>query len=138
MEENAHTQKLKYSLIALLFKTAQVDNDEHVNELAFIKDVANKFSISNQQLIEIKHAKNLVLTLPKSENDRIYFFFHCLQLVELDKKITTSEIDFIKKIGFKLGINPLLTNDLIALYINHMGKSINPETVEGIIKKYLN
>jgi uncharacterized tellurite resistance protein B-like protein len=138
MEENSQHQQLKYSLIALLFKTAQVDNDEHVNELAFIKDVANKFSISNQQLIEIKHAKNLVLTLPKSENDRIYFFFHCLQLVELDKKITTSEIDFIKRIGFKLGVNPLLTNDLIMLYVNHMGKSINPATVEGIIKKYLN
>jgi uncharacterized tellurite resistance protein B-like protein len=138
MEENSQHQQLKYSLIALLFKTAQVDNDEHVNELAFIKDVANKFSISNQQLIEIKHAKNLVLTLPKSENDRIYFFFHCLQLVELDKKITTSEIDFIKKIGFKLGVNPLLTNDLIMLYVNHMGKSISPANVEGIIKKYLN
>jgi hypothetical protein len=138
MEENSHAQKLKYSLIALLFKTAQVDNNEHVNELAFIKDVANKFSISNQQLIEIKHAKNLSLTLPKTENDRIYFFFHCLQLIELDKKITTNEIDFIKKIGFKLGINPLLTNDLIALYINHMGKSINPKVVEEIIKKYLN
>jgi hypothetical protein len=132
------TYKQKASLIFLLIKTAQADNEEQQIEWLFIEEVANKLQLSNVQLIEIKQEKNLQLSIPKTENDRIYFFFHCLQLVELDKKITSSEIDLLKKIGFKLGLNPMLVNDLVALYINHLGKQINPLLVEQIIKKYLN
>lgn len=128
----------KASLIFMLIKISQADGDENSRELSFIKEVANRLGLSDKNVHEIKNSKDFELDLPRGEQERLYMFFHALQLVEIDKKILSEEIDLLKKIGFKLGINPHLVNDLVSLYIEYLGKDIDSELLSEVISKYLN
>lgn len=128
----------KASLIYILYKIAQADNDEHIHETAFIQEVAHKLGFSNKELIEIKSNDEFEVSIPKNEHDRIYFFFHALQLVEIDNKILKQEVELLKQIGFKLGINPLLVIDLVNLYISKITQTPNSQDVSDILKKYMN
>jgi len=128
----------KASLIYLLIKMSQADGDENIKELAFIKEIGHRLGLNDENILEIKENKAFELNLPRNEQERLYMFFHALQLVEIDKKILSEEIDLLKKTGLKLGLNPLLVSDLINLYINHLGKEIDANKLSALITKYLN
>jgi hypothetical protein len=117
---------------------SQADGDENIKELAFIKEIGHRLGLNDENILEIKENKAFELNLPRNEQERLYMFFHALQLVEIDKKILSEEIDLLKKIGFKLSLNPLLVSDLVNLYINHLGKEIDANSLSAIITKYLN
>lgn len=135
MEEGLNN---KLTLIYILNEIAGVDGEKSPIELKFINEISKRLNLSIEKVIEFKSKENVKLTIPKSENDRIFFFFHVLQIIEIDKKITKSEIDIVKKVGFKLGLNPLMVNDLIDLYLSHLGESIPSEKIPMILKKYIN
>lgn len=127
----------KKSLIYLLNELAEVDGSADKMELKFIDDVARQLHLTTEDVSEIK-SPQFKLHLPKNENERILFFFHALQLVELDRKILSSELSLLKKLGFKLGLNPLLVDDLLKMFLSNLSRPIPPDKIPRILKKYLN
>ncbi|MFP5470399.1 MAG: TerB family tellurite resistance protein [Bacteroidia bacterium] len=134
--ENKYNHKA--SLIYLLIKMAEADNEIHYKELAFIREIAHRIGLSDADIDNIKKHKNFELDIPSNEQERVYMFFHALQLVEIDRKILEDEIELLKKIGFRMGINPLLVNDLVTIYVNNLGKEISVDELSQTIAKYLN
>lgn len=130
-----HSKNEKYTLIFLLKQVAKADGEESLNERKFIANTIEKLNLNDGEIVE---SKNFKPEFPKSENDRIFFFFHALQMVEMDSKIIEPEIEILKRAGFKLGLNPLLVNDLIQLHINHLGEFIPRDKIPFLLKKYMN
>lgn len=128
------TKKEYQTLIYLLNKVAEVDGDIGYEERLFSQQVAGNLNIDYLEAINEGHE----FSIPSAENERIVFYFHLLQLIELDKKITVKEIEILKKIGFKFALNPLLINSLIELYLNHLSKPIPQDQIAETLKRYLN
>ena len=132
------SEEHKETLIYILNQIADVDGERDIEEIKFISEIARRLHLTEDQKAKVNSSDDFEMNIPKSENDRIYFFFHALQLVEMDNRITSLEIEALKKVGFKLGLSPLLVKDLIELYVSHLGESISFDKIPFILKKYLN
>ena len=128
--------KQKQTLIYILNKLSIADGEKSPEELSFISEIVKRFDLTDEKYLEA--ISSHFFELPKKEDDRLFFFFHSLQLIEIDKKITASEIELLKKVGFRLGLSPLIVNDLIDLYLTHLGEAIPSNRIPEILKKYLN
>jgi hypothetical protein len=59
-------------------------------------------------------------------------------MMRIDGKITEGEKKLCKRMGFRLGINPLLVDELIEIMVKHLNDRVPEEEMLRSIKKYLN
>lgn len=131
----------KKTLIALLAQAKQSDDVNHANESRFITDVGYSLGLSDEEISDIEQGKyDFETTLPKNEEERMMFFMHVIHLIKIDHKIVPKEEALLKDIGLKLGINPMLIDDLVKAYRYEVatGYKLTAEKMTEIIRKYLN
>lgn len=129
------------SFIALLIHTAKADNENHVNEIRFIREVAIGLGLTEEDVIDIRSDLSSFLDrLPTIEEDRMMLFMHCMHLIKIDNEITEEEKNTIRNISLRLGINLQLTEEMLYLFEQEIktGTILSSEDVVGLIRKYLN
>jgi len=127
------------NILHYLCRLAEVDKNIDPKEELFLKDAGLHLGLEDHEIDEVIWSEhNEDFSIPPSELDRLRILYYTLFLMNIDKNIAQSEILFIQKTGFKLGFSELLTQDLINVMINHVGKELPPDALKEQIIKYLN
>lgn len=139
MNYTRYTPEEKRALLSMLVRLSKADGSKQPVEDRLIELVARKMGINDNELVVVRTAPDIDgAALPKSEADRITFMFHLALLAKADKLLTQEETQYLKQLGFLLGLRPGLVNDIVELILDHINKGIPQERFMDTVKTYLN
>ncbi|MCF8297039.1 MAG: TerB family tellurite resistance protein [Saprospiraceae bacterium] len=140
MEKNSVLSvEQKKSYIKMLMEVSKVDGEIHVNEERFINDIARQIGLSFEDVIDINlYPEKIKTQLPSNEKERMTILYHLLFMMRFDGIVKENEIEIVKKLGFKLGINPFLTDELIEIMIRFAIQDIPENIMLETLVKYMN
>ncbi|MCH2230127.1 MAG: prolyl oligopeptidase family serine peptidase [Crocinitomicaceae bacterium] len=127
----------KLSLLADLVKLAKSDNEVREIEFQFLFSIAAQLGITKDDFMYV-FEKNIEFTPPKLEADRIVQFQRLILLMNVDLEAGTEEIDYIKNIGMRMGLNPMATNEVLNRMNDHENKIVPPDELLVIFKTFNN
>jgi len=129
--------KEKLSLLTELIKLARCDQEVREQEYDFLLSIAQSLHVSKEDFDHLFDAY-IEFTPPESEFDRILQFHRLVLVMNIDKETSDVELEFIKDIGIKLGLNPMATNQVLAEMNNYPNKLIPPDKLIEIFKEHYN
>jgi uncharacterized protein len=113
-------------LVHQLAKFTQVDGETKEMEFEFLLQIAEQLGLTKEDLIEL-FERNIELTPPKSETDRIVQFYRLSLLMYVDGEVHHDELKALRNAGIKMGLNPSSTEEVIKLIQLYPGKGIAAE-----------
>ena len=131
------SQEEKKSLIKNLIDLAVVDGEQNLDEMKFIRALAQQAGISDKELTTLRDSE-LKLTPPKNEFDRIEHMHKLMLLMASDKTFSDIEKSFIKNIGLRMGIRSQATTTLIDKLEQSHNNIITPEEILAVYNTYYN
>ncbi len=136
---NRNDINLKKSYLLMLIRLSDADRCVDQNEARFIRDMAKKLGLSDNDVENIhNHPGEFPFTLPDNMLDRMRQLYHLLFLMGIDGSITREEREICRELGFRLCLNPPLTDDLINIIVDHLNRKIPEDEMLNAVKKYLN
>jgi hypothetical protein len=110
--------KEKLSILTELIKLASCDKKVRDKEYFFILAIAERLGISKKEF-EPLFEEYIEFTPPASEFDRILQFHQLVLLMNVDQEPRVKEMEFIKDLGIRMGLNPLATNKVLSEMTNY-------------------
>jgi len=129
--------KEKLSLLTELIKLARCDNEVREEEYEFLMTIARSLQVS-QQDFDALFDTYIEFTPPESEFERILNFHRLVLLMNIDRESRSEEIDFIKNIGIRIGLNPMATNQVLRMMDDYPNRIIPAEKLIAEFKKQYN
>lgn len=129
--------KEKLSLLTELIKFARCDHKVREQEYKFLLAIAKSLNVSKEDFDQL-FENYIEFTPPESEVDRILQFHRLVLLMNIDKETSNEEIEFIKDVGIRMGLNPMITNQVLTEMNNYPDKIIPPERLISIFKEQYN
>lgn len=129
--------KEKLSLLKELIKLARCDHKVREQEYEFLLTIAKSLDVSNEDFDSL-FEKHIEFSPPKSEFERILQFHRLVLLMNVDNESSESEVEFLKDIGIRIGLNPMATNQVLAEMNKYPNKVIPPERLIEIFKEQYN
>ncbi len=129
--------KEKLSLLTELIKLARCDNNVREQEYDFLLTIAKSLDVGIsdfEQLFE----KYIKFTPPLTEFERILQFHRLVLLMNIDTETSDSELDFLRDIGIRIGLNPEATEKVLTKMNDYPNKVIPPEKLIAIFKEQYN
>lgn len=127
----------KLSLLADLIKLAKSDKEFREDEKQFIFAIAQQLEISPEDYIRL-FKENIEFKAPKLEFDRIVHFQRLILVMNVDGSVDDLELDFVKDLGLKMGLNPLAILSVLNEMHKHPNNMIPPNILISIFKTYHN
>ena len=125
--------------LRLLVEMSMVDNHLSANERRMIEDVAEKLAVEKWDLDAIlENPSEVPFVLPNTEDERLFIFFHLLFLMKMDSQVKPVEEELCRKLGFKLGLSPLLVNDMIRVIKESVHSPMEPGALLKLVKTHRN
>jgi uncharacterized tellurite resistance protein B-like protein len=135
----AESLNQKQTHILTLLMLAEADNNDHQNEIRFIKHVAGRIGLSEQDVDDIdKHPERLTFSLPVTEQDRMTILYDLLFLMKIDGSVVETEKELVQELGKRLGFRMDMIEEFIEVMMRYIGQAIPPNVLLDIIKKYMN
>lgn len=136
--EDRELHKRKSHLFMLLM-LAEADNEDSPLEVLFINKVAERLGMTPEDVQEIdKNPENLTLVIPKTEHARMEILYDLLFLMKFDQDVDQSEIDLVHRLAFRMGFRPTMTQEMIDVMKQHIGRNVPKDSLLNIIRKYMN
>lgn len=129
--------KEKLSILTELIKLARADKEIRDVEYAFLSNVAEMLNIEHADFEKLFN-DHIEFTPPKLEADRIIQFHRLVLLMNVDKESSQKEIDHIRTIGIRMGLNPSATEAVLQEMNNYENKVVPPERLIEIFKTFHN
>ena len=129
--------KEKLSLLTELIKLARCDQKIREQEHAFLWTIARALEVSREDFDSL-FEQYIEFTPPESEFDRILQFHRLVLLMNVDQESSETEIEFLKDIGIRIGLNPQATNRVLTEMHNYPDKLIPPDKLIEIFKEHYN
>ncbi len=129
--------KEKLSMLSELISLSQRDGKLDEMELGFIKAIGNGMGLNDQEIVNL-FEKPASFDPPQNDGDRILQFHRLVLLMNVDRDITDSEIDYIKLSGIKLGLNPMATDEVLHRMYDYPNNVIPPDELIKIFMKHHN
>lgn len=129
--------KEKLSLLTELIKLAKCDNKVREQEYLFLLSVAQSLEVSKEEFDQLFN-NYIELKPPKSEFERILQFHRLVLLMNIDRETSKKEINFLKDIGIRIGLNPNATNRVLAKMNEYPNKVIPADELIEIFKENYN
>ena len=127
----------KRSMISELIELSKEDGHVSEEEINFIKQIGKVIGFKDIEIIELfKHPTPF--NPPNNHFDRIVHFQQLVLLMNVDQQIDSKEIDHLKKMGIKLGLNPNAINEVLNRMKDYPNNMIPPNDLIAIYSKYLN
>ena len=119
---------------------AKADNAYKSNEDQLLREIAERMQIDLEDVASMDESdqENARLHIPKSEMERMTIFYQLLFMMRIDGNVSQGEKKLCQRMGFRLGINPLLVEELIDIMVKHLNDRVPEEEMLRSIKKYLN
>ena len=122
-----------------LYKIALADGIIKQNEYHFILDIAVKIGLTKDEALDIINGEiNFKLQKPQSYNDRMQHLFQMLFLMKIDGEINPKEIELILNIALHLGLNLIMTKELVKVISNYKQNLVPQNEMIRIVKMHLN
>ncbi len=125
-DENTH---LASQLVAM----TKVDGETKEMELEFLLQISEQLGLNKEDLIEL-FEKQIAITPPKNEVDRIIQFYRLCLLMFVDQDIHHEELKALRNAGIQMGLNPTATEEVIKLIQLYPGKGIAVEKLIQIFQ----
>lgn len=129
--------KEKLSLLTELIKLTRCDHEVREKEYIFLLSIAQSLNVSKEDFDQLFN-NYIEFTPPESEFDRILQFHRLVLLMNIDKESSIAELDFLRDIGIRLGLNPMATNQVLTVMNDYPNKVIPSEKLIEIFKKQYN
>lgn len=129
--------KEKLSLLTELIKLAQCDHKVREQEYRFLWTIAKSLQVSKEDFDSL-FEEHIEFTPPESEFERILQFHRLVLLMNVDEESSDSELEFLRDIGIRLGLNPNATNRVLATMNDYPKKVIPPDKLIEIFKENYN
>jgi len=123
----------KLSLLTELIKMARTDNELRDEEFSFLYAIAQQLEISDEQFKNL-FEKYIEFTPPKHELDRIVQFQRLILVMNVDRNVSSEELNHIRNLGIKMGLQPSATNRLLKLMGEYENGVIPPEILIATFK----
>jgi methylphosphotriester-DNA--protein-cysteine methyltransferase len=127
----------KLSLLADLVKLAKSDKEFREEEQRFIYAIAMQMGVTPDEFTRIFN-ENIEFTPPKLEVDRILQFQRLILVMSVDGFADKKEQQFVKKLGVKMGLNPLAIQTVLSEMHNYPNNMLPPERLIEIFKSFHN
>ena len=122
-----------------LYKITIADGNIDKKEYHFLIDIAKIIGLTVDDALDILNGEiNFEIEKPKSINDRMQHLFQMLFLMKIDGNIDKSEVETIKNISLHLGLNLLMTNELIETIRKYKKGQVPQEEMIRIVKMHMN
>jgi len=122
-----------------LYKIALADGVIKQNEYHFILDIAEKIGLSKDEALDIINGEiDFKLIKPQSFNERMQHLFQMLFIMKIDGEVNQKEIDQILNIALYLGLNLIMTEELIKVINNYKQNLVPQEEMISVVKRHLN
>src|SRR5690606_18538614 len=108
--DNEKNEKL--SLLAQLVKLARADKEVKQAEYDFLSIIAMQLKITPEEFKTV-FEENIEFQPPKLEADRILQFQRLVLLMQVDQSIESEELNHIREMGIRMGLNPSATNKVL-------------------------
>ena len=129
--------KEKLSLLTELIKLASCDKKIREKEYDFIMIIAERLGVEKATCDKL-FAEYIEFTPPKSEFDRILQFHRLVLLMNIDQDISAKELDFIKNLGIRMGLNPMATNKVLIEMHTYPDKLVPSDRLIEIFREQYN
>jgi hypothetical protein len=120
-------------LASQLVALTKVDGETKEMELEFLLQISEQLGLSKEDLIEL-FEKQIAVTPPKNEADRIIQFYRLSLLMFVDQEIHHEELKALRNAGLQMGLNPTATEEVIKLIQLYPGKGIAVEKLIQIFQ----
>jgi hypothetical protein len=127
----------KFNLLADLIKLAKADNELRDIEFDFLLNMAVQMGVTKEDF-KLLFEQYIAFLPPKLEADRIIQFHRLVLLMNVDAKVSTEELDYIKETGIRMGLNSLATNDVLRLMSDYPNNVIPSEKLIELFGLYHN
>ena len=117
-------------LIGLILSDGKVKEEEY----NFLIKIAREMGIS-QVKVDCLFGKESTFSPPKNEFDRIVQFYRLVLLMNVDKDTNLNELDYIKDLAIRMGLNPLATNKILEIMEQYPEKKVPVDVLIGIFKE---
>lgn len=142
---NQYTLKLKrmenrsekLSLLSDLIALMRADDSENDKELNFIQAVADRLDVTSLELDELLRSE-VPFSPPASEADRILQFHRMVLLMNVDDDHNSLEMNKIRELGVRLGLNPFAIERVLKLMNRFDDKIVPPDVLINIFKTQYN
>lgn len=136
--DQRQTGKKKTHLLMLLM-LAEADNQDHDLERIFISKVASRLGVTDEEVAHIdQNPQDLTFIIPKREHERMEILYDLLFLMKFDQNVDEDEIELIHRLAFRMGFRPTMTQEMIEVMKQHIGKLVPKDSLLSIIRKYMN
>jgi len=127
----------KLSLLTELIKLARCDQKVREQEYIFLETIARSLQISKVDFDSL-FDKYIEFTPPESEFERILQFHRFVLLMNVDQETSDKELEYLKDIGIRMGLNPNATNRVLDEMNQYPNKVIPPDRFIEIFKENYN
>ena len=127
----------KLSLLTELIKLARCDEQVREQEYRFLMTIARSLDVRREDFDSL-FEQYIEFTPPESEFDRILQFHRLVLLMNVDDESSDSELDFLRDIGIRMGLNSLATDRILVLMNEYPDKVIPPGRLIEIFKEHYN
>ncbi|MBF32523.1 MAG: hypothetical protein CL529_15290 [Aequorivita sp.] len=130
-------EKNPKSLLSDLINMVMADGKIKASEIEFIQKLAKRMNISERELIDL--FENPQPSRPVfSEVERITHFYKLILMMNIDNEAHESEIVALKNFGLKMGIRPIVADQILKKLEQSENNTIPAEELLKVFKIYYN
>ena len=134
----SESEKRKSHILNLV-RLAQADGKWHENEKRFIADVAKRIGLTEAEHADlIFNPENIEFVIAETEPERVTMLYDMLFMMKMDGGVSKEEEELCMEIGFRLGFNPLMVQEMIDVMKTYEYKQVPDDSLINILKKYFN
>lgn len=133
--ESQHQRKLSH--LSILFRAIRTDKEISDIELQYMLRIAHRLGLSSEDVDRVI-SEEIPFSPPIHESNRLVLFHQLLILIYVDGKVENIELDFVKELGLKLGLNPYAVNEVLDVLRNNAEEGIDPKKITNIFRSYNN
>lgn len=127
----------KLSILSDLIKLAKSDLEFREDEKRFIFAIAKQIGVSPEDFTRL-FDKYIEFVPPKLEFERIVHFQRLVLVMSVDGNVSEKELEFVKEIGVKMGLNPMAILTVLKEMKNYPNNMIPADKLISIFQTYHN
>lgn len=118
-----------------LVMLARIDGTISREENMLLKRVAQRLSLTNEQVKEIQdNPQDYPMIPPSTREERYERFIQLIQLLTVDGQSDKDEEQYVKQLGIQLGFTPDRIEEKFPVILEHLRKGMTRESVlEAVI-----
>ena len=123
-----------HSQLADLIGLIKSDGEINDQELDFLFKVAQQMGVSREDLDKLFKSKT-DFTPPKNEFERIVQFYRLVLLMNVDNDKNVQELNYVRNLAIRMGLNPISTNKILELMDNYPDKKVPVDVLISVFQQ---